>query len=147
MKYVYWGCGLIILAVFVGISISLIFQKDLPSPAQLHNIQPNLITRVYDRNGQTLMEYYTERRILIPFGQIPPYLVDCLLATEDRKFFSHWGVDTRRIVGAAIHNIMKLDLTAEGASTITQQLARSLFLTREKTFIRKIKEALTALKI
>ena len=147
MKYVYWGCGLIILAVFAGISISLIFQKDLPSPAQLHNIQPNLITRVYDRNGQTLMEYYTERRILIPFNQIPPYLVDCLLATEDRKFFGHWGVDTRRIVGAAINNIMNFDLTAEGASTITQQLARSLFLTREKTFIRKIKEALTALKI
>jgi penicillin-binding protein 1A len=147
MKYIYWGCGLIILAVFAGISISLIFQKDLPSPAQLHNIQPNLITRVYDRNGQTLMEYYTERRILIPFSQIPPYLVDCLLATEDRKFFSHWGVDTRRIVGATIHNIMQFDLTAEGASTITQQLARSLFLTREKTYIRKIKEALTALKI
>jgi len=147
MKYVYRGCGLIILAAFIGIGTSMIFQKDLPSPAQLHNIQPNLITRVYDRNGQTLMEYYTERRILIPFNQIPPYLVDCLLATEDRKFFNHWGVDTRRIVGATIHNIMKFDLTAEGASTITQQLARSLFLTREKTYIRKIKEALTALKI
>jgi penicillin-binding protein 1A len=146
-SYVFYGLGMIGLAVVIGLVMILILQRDLPSPAQLHNIQPSLITRIYDRNGETLMEYYIERRILIPYDQIPPYLVDCLLATEDRKFFDHWGVDTRRIVGAAIHNVMKFDLTAEGASTITQQLARSLFLTPEKKLVRKIKEALTAIKI
>jgi penicillin-binding protein 1A len=93
------------------------------------------------------MEYYTERRILIPYSEIPPYLIDCLLATEDRKFYDHWGVDLRRIVGAMAHNISKFNLTAEGASTISQQLARSLFLTPEKTLTRKIKEALTSIRI
>jgi len=145
--YLYFGASLITLTVLIGTATVITFLDDLPTPAQLHNIQPRLITRVYDRNGEVLKEFYTERRILIPFNEIPPYLIDCLLATEDRKFYEHWGVDTRRIGGAAIHNIIKFDLTAEGASTITQQLARSLFLTPEKTIIRKIKEALTAVKI
>jgi penicillin-binding protein 1A len=145
--FVYLGLSLIGVAFLVGMITAVALQGGLPSPAELNNIQPRLITRVYDRNGEVLKEFYTERRILIPFNEIPPYLVDCLLATEDRKFFNHWGVDTRRIAGAAIHNIMEFDLTAEGASTITQQLARSLFLTPEKTIIRKIKEALTSIKI
>ncbi len=145
--YLFIGLTLIVFTILVGIGTVMALQSDLPSPAQLNNIQPRLITRVYDRNGEVLKEFYTERRILIPYNQIPPYLVDCLLATEDRKFYDHWGVDTRRIVGAAVHNIMKFDLTAEGASTITQQLSRSLFLTPEKTIIRKIKEALTAVRI
>ncbi len=145
--YIYVGLSLIGFAIVTGIGMIVALQNDLPSPAQLHNIQPRLITRVYDRNGEILKEFYTERRILIPYNEIPPYLVDCLLATEDRKFYDHWGVDARRIAGAMVNNIMKFDLTAEGASTITQQLARTLFLTPEKTIIRKLKEALTAVKI
>ncbi len=146
-KYYFMGMGLILFTVLLGISMAILLQKDLPSPAQLNNIQPRLITRVYDRNSEVLMEFYTERRILIPYSEIPPYLIDCLLATEDRKFFEHWGVDTRRIVGAIVHNMVKFDMTAEGASTITQQLARMLFLTPEKTLTRKLKEALTSLRI
>jgi len=145
--YVYLGLALIGATIIVGTGTVLAFLDDLPSPAQLHNIQPRLITRVYDRNGEVLKEFYTERRILIPFNEIPPYLIDCLLATEDRKFQDHWGVDTRRIAGAMLHNIIRMDLTSEGASTITQQLSKSLFLTPEKTYIRKIKEAMTAVKI
>ena len=141
------GLGLIGSFVLAGIATAIILQHDLPSPAQLNNIQPRLITRIYDRNGDVLMEYYTERRILIPYSEIPPYLIDCLLATEDRKFYDHWGVDMRRIFGAVAHNIAKFNLTAEGASTISQQLARSLFLTPEKTLNRKLKEALTSIRI
>ncbi len=146
-RYVYFGLALILAIVVIGLLIINSLQKDLPSLAQLHNIQPSLITRVYDRNGKVIKEFYNERRILIPYDKIPPYLIDCLLATEDRKFYSHWGIDIRRIAGATFNNLIKFDLTAEGASTITQQLSRSLFLTPEKTYIRKIKEALTAIKI
>jgi len=146
-KYVLIGLGLIGSFVLAGIATVIILQHGLPSPAQLNNIQPRLITRIYDRNDDVLMEYYTERRILIPYSEIPPYLIDCLLATEDRKFYDHWGVDMRRIFGAVAHNIAKFNLTAEGASTISQQLARSLFLTPEKTLSRKLKEALTSIRI
>ncbi len=146
-KYITTGLGLIGSFALAGVATALILQHDLPSPAQLNNIQPRLITRIYDRNGEVLMEYFTERRILIPYSEIPPYLIDCLLATEDRKFYDHWGVDIRRIFGALAHNVAKFNLTAEGASTLSQQLARSLFLTPEKTLARKIKEALTSIRI
>ena len=149
-KSVYIGLALLISTVIIGLVSISAFERDLPSLAQLHDISPSLITRVYDRNGVLLKEFYNQRRILVPFDRLPPYLIDCLLATEDRKFYSHWGVDIRRIFGATIHNVMNLSLTREGASTITQQLARSLFpkvLSPEKNYFRKIKEALTAVKI
>jgi penicillin-binding protein 1A len=145
--------GLIVLAlvIFIGIIVADTLGHDLPSLAKLHNIQPSLITHVYDRNGILLKEFYNERRMLIPYEKIPPYLIDCLLATEDRKFYSHWGVDIRRIVGATIHNLARLSLTREGASTLTQQLARNLFprvlSPSERSYMRKIREALTAIKI
>jgi penicillin-binding protein 1A len=144
--------GLIILGLVIvlGLILCRAMGRDLPSLAKLHDIQPSLITHVYDRNGVLLKEFYNERRMLIPYEKIPPYLIDCLLATEDRKFYSHWGVDIRRIVGATVHNLTRFSLTREGASTLTQQLSRSLFpkvLSPEKSYIRKIKEALTAIKI
>lgn len=135
------------LCLILGLILYSIYQKDLPSLAQLHNIEPSLITRVYDRNDILLKEYYNQRRMLVPYNKIPPYLIDCLLAVEDRKFYDHWGVDSRRVIAAFIHNILSFDLTAQGASTLTQQLARTLFLTPEKLFSRKIKEMLTATKI
>jgi penicillin-binding protein 1A len=150
VKYVYIGLALIGIAAVIGIIAIKGFERDLPSLAQLHDIKPSLITKVYDRNGVLLKEFYNQRRILVPFDKLPPYLIDCLLATEDRKFYSHWGVDVRRIFGATFHNLMKFSLTREGASTITQQLARSLFpkvLSPEKNYLRKIKEALTAVRI
>ncbi|OGC90844.1 MAG: hypothetical protein A2W25_12995 [candidate division Zixibacteria bacterium RBG_16_53_22] len=149
-KSVYIGLALLISTVIIGLVSISAFERDLPSLAQLHDIRPSLITKVYDRNGVLLKEFYNQRRILVPFDQLPPYLIDCLLATEDRRFYSHWGVDIRRIFGATLHNVMNLSLTREGASTITQQLARSLFprvLSPEKNYFRKIKEALTAVKI
>ena len=150
MKYVYVGLALTAVTVVVGLIAIQAFERDLPSLAQLHDIKPSLITKVYDRNGILLKEFYNQRRILVPFDKLPPYLIDCLLATEDRKFYSHWGVDIQRIFGATAHNVMNLSLTREGASTITQQLARSLFprvLSPEKNYTRKIKEALTAIRI
>ena len=145
--YILAGFALILLTIIFGLVLYLAYRKDLPSLAQLHNIEPSLITRVYDSNGNVLKEFYNQRRMLVPYNKIPPYLIDCLLAVEDRKFYTHWGADLQRIAGAALHNIMSFDLTAQGASTLTQQLARNLFLTPEQIFSRKIKEALTAIKI
>ena len=145
--YLLIGLGLILFCIITGLIMYLTYKKDLPSLAQLHNIEPSLITRVYDKDSNLLKEYYNQRRVLVPYNKIPPYLIDCLLAVEDRRFYDHWGVDIRRIAGATLHNIKSFDLKAQGASTLTQQLARNLFLTSVQTFSRKIKEALTAVKI
>jgi len=141
------GIGLLIIFMVIGLTILSVFQKDLPSLAQLHNIEPSLVTRVYDKDGNLLKEFYNQRRMLVPYNKIPPYLIDCLIAVEDRRFYDHWGVDIRRIFGAFLYNIRSFDLKAQGASTLTQQLARNLFLTPRQEFSRKIKEALTAIKI
>ncbi|MFH0930647.1 MAG: transglycosylase domain-containing protein, partial [Candidatus Zixiibacteriota bacterium] len=141
----------VIVLVFILLAISLAktyqtCKKDLPSLAQLHNIEPNLSTKLYSADGKLIKEFYTERRTLIPLKEMPSYLVDALLAAEDRKFYHHWGIDLSGITRALIKNLLHLR-RSEGGSTITQQLARTLFLTRERTISRKIKEALIALRI
>ena len=122
------------------------YKKDLPSLTQLHNIEPSLITKIYSADGEVIKEFYTERRILTPLKRIPPHLIDALLATEDRRFFDHWGANLLAMGRALWHNFWA-GRRVQGASTITQQLARTLFLTPEKTIPRKIKEVLTAIKI
>jgi len=141
--------GASMLGIFLLLILGLIaiFQSDLPSLDQLHNIQPSLSARVLDKNGKLLKEFYKQRRLMIPYEKIPPYMTDCLLAVEDRRFYDHWGIDLRRLAGAFVHNLVSMNLTSQGASTLTQQLARSLFLSPEKIVSRKIKEALTAIKI
>jgi penicillin-binding protein 1A len=137
---------LFILTVVVAYQVNEIYQTQLPSFEQLHNIEPSLKTKVYDRNGILLKEFYTENRVLTPFKDMPPHLIEVLLASEDHEFYDHWGINMRRLSVVAATNILKWRAAA-GASTITQQLARMLFLTRKKTFERKIKEALTAIKL
>ena len=122
------------------------YQNDLPSFEQLHNIEPSLKTKVYDRNGILLKEFYTENRVLTPYKDLPPHLVQMLLASEDREFYDHWGINSRRIFFVAAKNVLTWGITG-GASTITQQLSRMLFLNREQTISRKVKEALTAIKL
>ncbi len=123
-----------------------VYKSDLPSFEQLHNIEPSLKTKVYDRNGILLREFFSENRVLTPFRDLPPHLVDILLASEDRQFYDHWGLNVRRVFVVAAYNLLHWEIKA-GASTITQQLARMLFLNRKQTFERKFKEALTAVKL
>ena len=136
----------LVLAVIIGYQTYQVYQNDLPSFEQLHNIEPSLKTKVYDRNGTLLKEFYTENRVLTPFKDLPPHLVQMLLAVEDREFYDHWGINLQRIAIVGIKNIASLSITG-GASTVTQQLSRMLFLNREQTISRKIKEALTAIKL
>lgn len=124
----------------------LILAHDLPDIEELKTYEPRLATRILDRNGELLTELFTQRRLMTPLDQVPQNLVNAVLATEDARFWDHWGVDVIRIVKAAAVDITSLSLK-QGASTITQQLARDLYLHKKRTFGRKLKEVLTAIQI
>jgi penicillin-binding protein 1A len=122
------------------------FSRDLPSTARLEMIEPALKTQVFAEDGSIVGEFYVEDRALVRLEEIPKYMIDAVLAVEDRKFFSHWGVDIFGIARALIANIRE-GRYAQGGSTVTQQLARNLFDMYENTLSRKIKEALLAIRI
>lgn len=140
------GITLVVLVTLGVINTVKVYRSDLPSFEALHNIEPNLSTKLYDRNGELLKEFYTENRALTPLAEMPQPLIQMLIASEDREFYEHWGINIRRTLIVAVTNMLKWRLEA-GASTVTQQLARMLFLSSEKTLNRKVKEALTAVKL
>ncbi|HEX7077845.1 MAG TPA: PBP1A family penicillin-binding protein [Candidatus Eisenbacteria bacterium] len=135
-------CG----SVGVGIGVANWMRKDLPSPASLQTIAPPVKTLVYDVNGKIVHEFYKENRTIVPLREIPRTMVDAILSIEDRRFYAHWGIDPIRLFGALVQDVIARR-AEQGASTITQQLARNLFLTHEKTLTRKIKEAVLAVRI
>jgi penicillin-binding protein 1A len=123
-----------------------IYNNELPPIDKLYNIEPSLITRVYARDGSVIQKYFAEQRNLVTFDRIPKRMIDALLSVEDRSFYNHWGVSSKDLTRAVVKNVIH-GFGSEGASTITQQLARMLFLNRSVSIVRKIKEALTAIKI
>lgn len=123
-----------------------VYRYELPSIEEVYNIEPPLKTRIYAADGALLKEYFNQNRTLTPFVDIPPHMVKMLIAVEDQDFYDHWGINPRRILVVAINNLLKMKIEG-GASTITQQVARMLFLNREQTLTRKFKEALTAIKL
>ena len=136
---IFFGMGM-------GVGLFRFYHSELPSIAKMELDPPNLVTRIYASDSTLLAELYIERRISVPLAQIPPYLKMALLSVEDRKFFTHWGLDIWGILRAFYINWRYGKIT-QGGSTITQQLARELFLTREKTYSRKIREAILAWEI
>jgi len=118
-------------------------SATLPKVETLSDYQPPLITRIYADNGTIIAEYSKERRILVPFEKIPKQLVQAFVAAEDASFFKHQGLDFQSILRAALKNV-KAGGIAQGGSTITQQVAKKLLLTSERTFTRKFKEAILA---
>jgi penicillin-binding protein 1A len=123
-----------------------ILPRSLPSVTALETLQPIQGTKVYDDNDEVLTELHVERRIFVPLAQIPQPLRDAIIATEDRRFYSHWGVDPIGIARAVVQNYRRGRIV-EGGSTITQQLAKVLFLTPDKSLERKLKEAVLALEL
>jgi penicillin-binding protein 1A len=104
-------------------------------------------SEVLDRDGNVLkILYLTERRIYVSLSDIAPYIIDAVVASEDERFYKHSGVDLKAVLRAVASNILSKDY-AEGGSTITQQLARNVFLSKEKTIIRKVKEIIMSLRI
>ncbi|ABK44821.1 penicillin-binding protein, 1A family [Magnetococcus marinus MC-1] len=129
-----------------GWSIYLKFSRDLPSLRSLQDYHPSLVTRVYARDYRLMGEFYIERRKFIPIKDVPPMLVNAFLATEDARFYSHFGLDPVGILRAFITNAIA-GRVVQGASTITQQVAKTFLLTAERSYTRKIKEAILALRI
>ncbi len=132
-------CG-IIAGVFFGLT------RDLPQIRALEDFKPSAVTRIYSADKVLLAELFIEKRDPVPLKDIPHYLKTALIATEDRKFYKHTGVDIKGILRAIIKNICAGEYV-EGASTITQQLAKTLFLTPKKTIIRKMKEAVLSFQL
>jgi 1A family penicillin-binding protein len=123
-----------------------ILPKSLPSVTALENFEPLKGTKIYDENDDLVTELHVERRIFVPLSQVPRVLLDAVIATEDRRFYYHWGVDPIGIARAIVQNYRRGRIV-EGGSTITQQLTKVLFLTPDKSLERKLKEAVLALEI
>ena len=119
----------------------------LPSLEELENPNPDLASLVYSEDGVLIHKFYLKNRTFIPLKSIPMSTRYALIATEDVNFYSHWGVDVRRLVLAMGENILKGRTRWQGASTITQQLAKNLYLTQERTVSRKVKEIITAIEL
>lgn len=137
---------LILTVVSTAIYISIVLGTGLPTLDELENPKQDLATQVISADGELLDHFATTRRTYAPFDSIPRSFINALIATEDRAFYDHWGVHVNRIVKAMVKNLFAFR-TKEGASTITQQLARNLYFTQEMSLSRKIREAWTALQI
>ena len=120
--------------------------QELPDIANLNDFKTSEATHIYDINGNLISQLWLEQRTIVPLEQIPQTLQNAVIATEDERFYQHWGIDVIGVARAFLVNIASGGLR-EGASTITQQLARTLFLTQEKTLSRKIREALLSIQI
>jgi penicillin-binding protein 1A len=133
----------------VGLAVALIgyayLAQDLPSVEGLKNYQPKTVTYFYSNDGLIIGEYSHERRLVRPLSEIPPLVRQAFIAVEDANFYHHGGVNLIAMVRAAYHNL--ISDTLQGASTITQQVVRSFFLTREKKLVRKLKEIILAFRL
>lgn len=138
--------GLFGLGVLSVVIAYLVVAPSLPSVAVLKNIRLQVPLRVYTRDGQLLATFGEKRRIPLTYSQIPQPVVDAFVAAEDQHYWEHPGISVRGLLRAAIHLALTGRKT-EGGGTITMQVARNFFLTREKTYTRKLKEVFLALKI
>ena len=138
--------AIVVTAAISGAGFGYFFQLDLPDVRALEDYTPPLMTRVLASDGSTVATFAEERRVLIEYPDIPTDFRNAIIATEDARFLEHTGIDFHGIVRAAWHDLLQLRL-AQGASTITQQLARGLFLHPEKLWRRKLQEMVLALEI
>lgn len=154
MRYIWYGfLGLVslgLIGLVVGIAGVIFglsyFSKDLPDYSQLQNYEPAIVTRIYAGDGRLMAEFSKEKRIFVSIENIPDLVKNAFIATEDQHFYEHGGVDYKAIARAVITNIKNLSMgrRPEGASTITQQVAKNFLLTNEVKIERKIREAILA---
>ena len=141
-------------ATFVGLFAACAFafviwkySQDLPDHAQLQNYEPPVMTRVHAGDGGLLAEYAKERRLYLPIQAMPRLLISAYLSAEDKNFYTHNGIDPEGIARAVVTNFRNRGSRQQGASTITQQVAKNFLLSGELSYERKIREALIALKL
>lgn len=141
--------GLLILAsALIGACVGLliVYTTDLPEISELENFRPSSITEIYDDKGREIGTFAIQRRVIVTYDQLPKTLRDALLSTEDKDFEEHWGINVWRVLGALYRDLTSHH-TAQGASTLTMQLSRNLFLSPERTLSRKIQESMLAIQI
>ena len=124
----------------------IVYKSDLPRVQELQDYRPNVITELYSDDGRTIGSFALERRVVVGYEEIPELLRDALIATEDKNFERHWGVDVAGVARAVVKSAMGGG-RIRGTSTITQQLSRLCFLTAEKSFKRKFQEFLFSIQI
>src|ERR1700720_3346632 len=139
---------LVLVAAVVGASagLLLVYSTDLPQVEQLEHYRPSSITELYDGRGRIIGSFALQRRVVASYNDYPQVLRDALISIEDKDFYRHWGINVWRIAGAAYRDIQSGG-RVQGASTLTMQLARNLFLSPDRSFHRKIEEALLAIQI
>ena len=146
IKYIIIIVGFLVLFSF---STLWYFSAGLPDYKKLSNYQPPISSRVYSENSKLIAEYALEKRLFIPYESIPKKVINAFLSAEDKNFFSHPGIDAKGIIRVVIKNIKNISQNKrlEGASTITQQVAKNFLLTNEVSMRRKVKEAILAFRI
>jgi penicillin-binding protein 1A len=139
---------LVLLSALIGATagLLLVYTTDLPQVEQLEHYRPSSITELYDDQGRIIGSFALQRRVVANYNDFPPVLREALISIEDKDFYDHWGVNVWRIAGAAYRDI-ESGGKVQGASTLTMQLARNLFLSPDRSFRRKIEEALLAIQI
>ncbi|HUD14658.1 MAG TPA: PBP1A family penicillin-binding protein [Terracidiphilus sp.] len=139
---------LLLLAVITGslAGLTLVYSVDLPQINDLEHYRPSTTTQLYDVKGRVIGSFALERREIVDYDGFAPVLRQAVISIEDKSFTSHWGINVFRVVGAAWHDIRSHG-RAQGASTLTMQLARNLFLSSERTSTRKIQEAYLSIQI
>lgn len=146
-----FAAGAIAFVIVAALAGGLIwhYSQDLPDYAQLRNYEPPVMTRVHAGDGSLIAEYARERRLYLPIQAVPKLVVDAYISAEDKNFYKHMGVDPEGLIRAAISNYRNRSANRrpQGASTITQQVAKNFFLSPEQSIERKIREALVALKL
>jgi len=139
--------------IFIGgvaiLGFILFLAQDLPSIEQLENYDPDLVTRIYSSDGEVLDELFIQKRAFVELKDIPVYMRHAVIASEDKRFYDHWGISLRSVLRAVVVNVVSFDPYAQGFSSLTQQLARSLYKTIgfANSYTRKIKEIITAIQI
>ena len=146
-----FAAGTVVFLVGVAAAAGLIwhYSKDLPNYSQLQDYEPPVMTRVHAADGALLGEYAKERRLYLPIQAVPKLVINAFLAAEDKNFYEHGGIDYSGMARAALLYVQNFgsNRRPQGASTITQQVAKNFLLTNEVSFTRKIKEALLAMRI
>ncbi len=139
----------ILLSAILILSILWTYSNDLPDYKFLKNYKPPVSSKVYSGNGDLVADFSQEKRVFVPYNSIPKNVINAFLSAEDKNFFKHPGVDAKGVIRAVINNISNIlsSKRLEGASTITQQVAKNFLLTNEVSLNRKIKEAILAFRI
>ena len=149
-RIILWLVGITLIAGLAGglAAVGFFFYliEDLPKIATLADYRPSTVTTVFSEDNQKIAEFYKERRLVIPLEDIPPMLVEAFIAAEDSRFYEHGGIDLKSIVRAFFKNL-EAGTIVQGGSTITQQVTKSFFLTPERSYKRKLKEAVLAYRI